>query len=169
MSDPTQSPSDTPAPAVKLAVGDPAPDFDLATSGGGRLSLADLRGTPAVLWFYPAANTSLCTKQACDLRDNIGLFDRAGYRVVGISPDEVPALDRFVAEQNLPYTLAADPTHQTLAAYGAWGAKNMYGKITEGVIRSTVAIDAEGIVTFVKYRVGTPTHIALLQEKLGLQ
>ncbi|PMC75658.1 peroxiredoxin [Brachybacterium sp. UMB0905] len=153
---------------VKLAVGDPAPSFDLATAGGGRVTLEDLRGAPALLWFYPAANTSLCTRQAVDLRDHHEMFTDAGYRVVGISPDEVPELDRFVAEQELPYTLAADPTHEVMAAYGAWGQKNMYGRIVEGTIRSTFAIDADGILTFVKYRVGTPKHIALLQEKLGL-
>lgn len=156
------------AAPVKLAVGDRAPFFDLPTSGGGRLSLADLAGAPAVLWFYPAANTSLCTRQAVDLRDHHQMFTDAGYRVVGISPDPVAELDRFVAEQQLPYTLAGDESHEVMAAYGAWGEKNMYGKIVEGVIRSTFAIDADGVLTFVKYRVGTPKHIALLQEKLGL-
>lgn len=156
------------AAPVKLAVGDRAPSFDVPTSGGGRLSLADLAGAPAVLWFYPAANTSLCTRQAVDLRDHHQMFTDAGYRVVGISPDPVAELDRFVAEQQLPYTLAGDESHEVMAAYGAWGEKNMYGKIVEGVIRSTFAIDADGVLTFVKYRVGTPKHIALLQEKLGL-
>lgn len=155
-------------PPVKLAVGDTAPAFDLATAGGGRVRLEDLRGALALIWFYPAANTSLCTKQACDLRDNHRLFVDAGYRVVGISPDPVAELDRFVAEQDLPYTLASDESHAVMAAYGAWGEKNMYGKLVEGTIRSTFAIDADGVLTFVKYRVGTPKHIALLQEKLGL-
>ena len=153
---------------VKLAVGDAAPALDLPTAGGGRVDLAALRGAPALLWFYPAANTSLCTKQACDLRDNHQLFLDAGYRVIGISPDPVAELDRFIAEQDLPYTLASDESHQVMERYGAWGEKNMYGKLVQGTIRSTFAIDAEGILTFVKYRVGTPKHIALLQENLGL-
>ena len=157
----------SPAP-VKLAVGEAAPAFDLPTSGGGRITLEDLRGAPALLWFYPAANTSLSTNQACDLRDNHRMFLDAGYRVVGVSPDPVAELDRFVAEQELPYTLASDESHEVMSAYGAWGEKNMYGKLVEGTIRSTFALDAEGILTFVKYRVGTPKHIALLQEKLGL-
>ncbi|MFC0676132.1 peroxiredoxin [Brachybacterium hainanense] len=155
-------------PPVKLAVGDAAPAFDLETAGGGRISLDELRGAPALIWFYPAANTSLCTRQACDLRDNHRMFLDAGYRVIGISPDPVPELDRFVAEQDLPYTLASDPTHAVMTAYGAWGEKNMYGKLVEGTIRSTFAVDGSGVLTFVKYRVGTPKHIALLQEKLGL-
>src|SRR5699024_2910355 len=89
---------------VKLAVGEDAPAFDLPTAGGGRVDLASLRGAPVLLWFYPAANTSLCTKQACDLRDNHQMFLDAGYRVIGVSPDPVAELDRFVAEQELPYT-----------------------------------------------------------------
>lgn len=153
---------------VKLAVGDAAPAFDLPMAGGGRVSLEELRGAPALIWFYPAANTSLCTKQACDLRDNHQMFLDAGYRVVGISPDPVAELDRFAAEQHLPYTLAGDESHRVMEAYGAWGTKNMYGKLVEGTIRYSFAIDAEGVLTFVKYRVGTPKHIALLQEKLGL-
>ena len=153
---------------VKLAVGDAAPAFDLPTADGGRVGLEELRGAPALIWFYPAANTSLCTKQACDLRDNHQMFLDAGYRVVGISPDPVAELDRFAAEQDLPYTLAGDESHRVMEAYGAWGTKNMYGKLVEGTIRSSFAIDAEGMLTFVKYRVGTPKHIALLQEKLGL-
>lgn len=157
-----------PSAPQKLAVGDPAPALDLPTAGGGRVDLAALRGAPALLWFYPAANTALCTRQACDLRDNHQLFLDAGYRVIGISPDPVAALDRFVAEQDLPFTLASDETHRVMEAYGAWGEKNMYGRLVEGTIRSSVALDAEGVVTFVRYRVGTPKHIALLQEKLGL-
>src|SRR5699024_8263705 len=146
---------------VKLAVGDPAPALDLPTAAGGRVSLAELRGTPALIWFYPAANTSLCTKQACDLRDNHQMLLDAGYRVVGVSPDPVP-------EQDSPYILASDESHEVTTAYGAWGEKNMYGKIVQGTFRSTFAIDAEGVLTFGKYRLGTPKHIALLQEKLAL-
>ncbi|WP_193107219.1 peroxiredoxin [Brachybacterium sp. FME24] len=157
-----------PSAPVKLAVGDAAPDFDLPIAGGGRVSLTELRGAPALIWFYPAANTSLCTRQACDLRDHHQMFLDAGYRVVGISPDAVSELDRFIAEQDLPYTLAGDESHGVMEAYGAWGEKNMYGRVVEGTIRSSFAIDAEGVLTFVKYRVGTPKHIALLQEKLGL-
>lgn len=159
--------ADAPAP-VKLAVGDMAPDFDLPAAGGGRISLADLRGAPAILWFYPEANTSLCTTQACGLRDEHAAFAEAGYRIVGISPDPVPALDRFVAEQHLPYDLASDESHEVMAAYGAWGTKNMYGRLVQGTIRSTFAIDADGRLTLVKYRVGTPTHVEMLRSRLGI-
>jgi peroxiredoxin Q/BCP len=160
--------SPTSSTPVKLAVGDAAPDFDLPTADGGRVSLADLRGAPALIWFYPAANTSLCTREACDLRDSHEMFLAQGYRIVGISPDPLEAIQRFAREQDLPYTLASDESKDVLRAYGAFGEKNMYGKIVEGVIRSTFAIDAEGRLTYVKYRVGTPKQIADLQAKLGL-
>ena len=153
---------------IKLTVGDAAPDFDLPTADGGRVSLAELRGAPALIWFYPAAGTPVCTRQACDLRDNYQMFVDAGYRVVGISPDPVEKLQTFVERQNLPYTLASDESTQVMAAYGAWGEKNMYGRKVVGTIRSTFAIDDNGILTFVRYRVGTPKHIELLREKLGL-
>lgn len=156
------------AAPIKLAVGDAAPDFDLPTADGGRVSLESLRGAPALIWFYPAAGTPVCTRQACDLRDNYTMFTDAGYRVVGISPDPVEKLQQFAAKQDLPYTLASDESTQVMAAYGAWGEKNMYGRKTVGTIRSTFAIDADGVLTFVRYRVGTPKHIAMLQEKLGL-
>src|SRR5699024_6628677 len=157
-----------PAP-IKLAVGDAAPDFDLPLAGGGRVSLSELRGAPALLWFYPAANTTLCTTQACDLRDNHQLFLDSGYRVIGVSPDPVPELDRFVAEQNLPYDLASDESHEVMSAYGAWGGKNMYGRIVQGTIRSTFAIDPDGRLSFVRHGVATPEHNALRQEQLGRQ
>lgn len=153
---------------MRLAVGDRAPDLDLPLAGGGRVSLADLRGAPAIIWFYPAASTTLCTAQACDLRDSQDVFTEAGYRILGVSPDPVEALDRFRAEQGLTYDLASDETHEVMAAYGAWGTKNMYGRLVEGTIRSTFAIDADGVLTLVKYRVGTPSHIALLRERLGI-
>lgn len=163
-------PADSPdgSTPVKLAVGGRAPDFDLPTAGGGRIALSDLRGAPAILWFYPAANTTLCTAQACGLRDEHAAFAAAGYRIVGISPDPVAELDRFVAEQHLPYDLASDESHAVMAAYGAWGTKNMYGKQVEGTIRSTFALDADGVLTLVRYRVATPTHTAMLRQKLGV-
>ncbi|PWH07585.1 peroxiredoxin [Brachybacterium endophyticum] len=154
--------------AVKLAVGDPAPGFDLPTADGGRVTLEDLRGAPALIWFYPAANTSLCTREACDLRDHQEMFAAKGYRILGISPDPLEEIQRFAREQELPYTLAGDESKDVMRAYGAFGEKNMYGKLVQGTIRSTFAIDADGILTYVKYRVGTPKQIADLQAKLGL-
>ncbi|MCL6422506.1 peroxiredoxin [Brachybacterium sp. JHP9] len=163
--DDSAQPASAPAP---LQVGDAAPDFDLPLAGGGRVSLESLRGAPALIWFYPQANTTLCTREACDLRDNASIFEAQGYRILGISPDPLPELERFIAEQSLPYDLASDESRETMRAYGAFGEKNMYGKIVQGVIRSTFAIDEGGVLTYVKYRVGTPKQIAQLQAKLGL-
>lgn len=164
----TSGPNTADAAPVRLSVGDVAPDFDLPASGGGRIALSDLRGAPAILWFYPGANTPLCTTQACGLRDEHELFDSAGYQVLGISPDPVPELDRFVSEQHLPYPLASDETHEVMAAYGAWGPKNMYGRIVTGTIRSTIVLDAAGTITWLRYRVPTPSHVTLLRGALNL-
>ncbi|MDO5644549.1 MAG: thioredoxin-dependent thiol peroxidase [Dermabacter sp.] len=153
---------------VKLEVGQKAPDFDLPRAGGGRISLADLRGAPAVIWFYPAANTPLCTRQACDLRDSFVGLDAAGVRVVGISPDPVADIERFVSEQQLPFDMASDEDHAVMEAYGAWGEKNMYGKLTMGVIRSSFVIDEHGTLTNVRYRVGTPRHAEWVASAVGL-
>lgn len=154
---------------VKLEVGQKAPDFSLPTAGGGRISLADLTGAPAVLWFYPAAGTPLCTRQACDLRDAAPELTATGARIVGISPDPVEKLDEFVAAKSLPYTLAGDESHEVMEAYGAWGEKNMYGVKKMGMIRSTFVIDAHGTLTAVKYRVGTPKHVEFVRNALDLQ
>ncbi|MDO5661818.1 MAG: peroxiredoxin [Brachybacterium sp.] len=153
---------------VKLAVGDRAPAFDLPTADGRRITTEDLRGAPALIWFYPGANTPVCTRQAVDLRDHHRVFTDAGYRIVGISPDPLPEIQRFVREQELPYTLASDADHAAGHAYGTWGEKNMYGRVVTGTIRSTFALDADGVITFARYRVGTPKHIAVLREKLGI-
>lgn len=153
---------------VKLRVGDKAPDFDLELAGGGRVSLADLSGEAALIWFYPAAGTPLCTKQACALRDHYAELHVNGARILGISPDSIEDVERFKDLENLPFLMAADPTRKTLMAYGAWGEKNMYGKITEGVLRSSFVLDARGTITAVKYRVGTPTHVDFVRNALGL-
>lgn len=153
--------------SIKLAVGDTAPDFDLETADGGRVTLADLVGAPAVVWCYPAAGTPGCTTEACGLRDNFAEFTADGVSILGISPDTVADILKFKEHQELPYQLAADPTHATLEAYGAWGTKNMYGKITEGVIRSTFVLDANGIITAVKYRVQVAKHVDFVREALA--
>lgn len=154
---------------VKLQPGDAAPDFDLELAGGGRISLADLKGAPAVLWFYPAANTPLCTRQACDMRDNFAELTANGARILGVSPDEISAVEQFVRDQGLPFDMAGDPSKETLKKYGAWGEKNMYGKITEGFIRSTFVLDEKGIIVAAKYRVGTPSHVGFLRGVLDLK
>lgn len=153
---------------VKLAPGDKAPDFDLPLAGGGRITLADLAGESALIWFYPAAGTSLCTRQARDLRDHAEELTARGARILGISPDPVEKVEEFVEKERLPFAMASDERHAVMEAYGAWGEKNMYGVKKMGVIRSSFVINANGILTAVKYRVGTPKHVDFVRNGLVL-
>lgn len=152
----------------RLAVGDLAPDFTLPAAGGGTVSLSDLRGQHVVVYFYPAAGTPGCTKQACDFRDSLASLQGAGYAVVGISPDDVPALERFVAAEQLTFPLASDVDRSVLEAYGAWGEKSLYGRTVTGVIRSTVVVDPEGQVELAQYNVKATGHVAKLRRDLGI-
>lgn len=153
---------------VKLAPGDKAPDFDLPLAGGGRITLEDLAGESALIWFYPAAGTSLCTRQARDLRDHAEELTASGARILGISPDPIDKVEEFVEKEGLPFAMAADEGHAVMEAYGAWGEKNMYGVKKMGVIRSSFVIDAHGVLTAVKYRVGTPKHVEFVRKALSL-
>ncbi|WP_144831944.1 thioredoxin-dependent thiol peroxidase [Kocuria rhizophila] len=152
----------------RLSPGDTAPDFTLPDAHGGHLSLADLRGERAVLYFYPRAATPGCTTQACDFRDSLTSLGAAGYRVVGISPDAPEALARFSAEHDLGFPLLSDPDHRVAEAYGAWGEKKNYGKVYEGLIRSTVVLDEHGMVDLAQYNVRAKGHVAKLRRDLGL-
>ena len=153
---------------ARLAVGDPAPAFDLPTSDGGTLSLEDLRGSSTVVFFFPAAMTPGCTTEACDFQDSYASLQAAGYAVVGISPDPVERLAEFAREQRLTYPLASDIDRSVLEAYGAYGEKQLYGKTVVGVIRSTFVIDPEGKVRLPKYNVRATGHVAALRKELGL-
>jgi peroxiredoxin Q/BCP len=140
-----------------LQVGDTAPDFALTADDGSEVSLSDYRGRKVVLYFYPKANTSGCTKQACAVRDVYGDIDAGGAVVLGISPDEPPALVKFREKYNLPFPLLSDPDHQVAAAYGAWGEKKMYGRTYEGIIRSHFAVDGDGRITELEIKVKPET------------
>lgn len=150
----------------RLAVGDIAPDFTLQTAGGGAVTLSDLRGRRVIVYFYPAAMTPGCTTEACDFRDNLASLQAAGFAVVGISPDELPALEKFVEAEHLTFPLASDPDRSVLEAWGAWGEKSLYGKTVTGVIRSTVVVDAEGRVELAQYNVKATGHVAKLRRDL---
>ncbi|ROS27972.1 thioredoxin-dependent thiol peroxidase [Cellulomonas sp. PhB150] len=152
----------------RLAPGDLAPDFTLATADGSQVHLADLRGQRVIVYFYPAAMTPGCTKEACDFRDSLSALAAAGFAVVGISPDEVAKLAKFVEAEQLTFPLASDPTREVLEAWGAWGEKKLYGKTVTGVIRSTVVVGADGHVEVAQYNVRATGHVAKLRRDLGV-
>ncbi|WP_026421338.1 thioredoxin-dependent thiol peroxidase [Actinokineospora inagensis] len=153
---------------TKLSPGDVAPAFTLPDSEGTEVSLADFRGKSVVVYFYPAASTPGCTKQACDFRDNLAELNDAGFAVLGISPDKPAKLAKFVAEEGLTFPLLSDPDRAVLTAYGAYGEKQMYGKTVTGVIRSTFIVDAEGKIATALYNVRATGHVAKLRKDLKI-
>ena len=138
--------------------GKPAPEFELASDSGDKVSLASLRGKPVVLYFYPKDDTPGCTTQACGIRDAYGEFELSGAVVLGVSPDDEGSHVKFKEKYGLPFTLLADPEHEVAERYGVWVEKKNYGKTYMGVERSTFVIDAEGKVAKVMRRVKPDTH-----------
>ncbi|EMQ99876.1 thioredoxin-dependent thiol peroxidase [Paeniglutamicibacter gangotriensis] len=155
--------------AVRLAAGDQAPDFTLTDARGQELALSSLRGKKTIVYFYPAASTPGCTKQACDFRDSLDSLTSAGYQVVGISPDAPAKLAKFTAKEELTFPLLADEDHAVAAAYGAWGEKKNYGRTYEGLIRSTIVLDEHGVVEVAQYNVRATGHVTKLRRDLGLE
>ena len=153
---------------MTLSPGDLAPDFDLADDSGGRVHLADLRGTRVLLYAYPAAMTAGCTKQACDFRDNLSVFSDSGLTILGISPDKPEKLAKFRERDGLTFPLLSDPDRTVLTAYGAFGEKKLYGKTVVGVIRSTFVIGADGRIEHAFYNVKATGHVAKLIRDLNL-
>jgi peroxiredoxin Q/BCP len=158
----------TATPSGRLTPGDTAPDFTLDSDTGEQVSLADLRGRKVIVYFYPNAMTAGCTKQACDFTDSLSSLKAAGYEVVGISPDSPAKLAKFRERDGLTITLLSDPDKSVLQAYGAYGEKKLYGKVVEGVIRSTFVVDEEGKVSLAQYNVKATGHVAKLRRDLGL-
>jgi peroxiredoxin Q/BCP len=150
----------------RLDVGDTAPDFTLSDADGKSVSLSDYRGRSVIVYFYPAASTPGCTKQACDFRDNLAELDGQNYAVLGISPDKPAKLAKFRDNQSLTFPLLSDPDREVLEAYGAYGEKKLYGKTMVGVIRSTVVVDPEGKVAKALYNVKATGHVAKLMKEL---
>ena len=153
---------------VQLKAGDPAPEFTLPDADGKPVSLTDFRGRRVIVYFYPAAMTAGCTKQACDFRDSLSQLDGAGVTVVGISPDPVTKLARFRNEQHLTFPLLSDIDRVVLDEYGAYGEKKLYGKTVVGVIRSTFVIGADGRVEVAQYNVKATGHVAKLRKELEI-
>ncbi|WP_328603875.1 thioredoxin-dependent thiol peroxidase [Amycolatopsis sp. NBC_00345] len=152
----------------RLSPGDAAPDFTLPDSTGKDVSLSDFHGQAVVVYFYPAAGTPGCTKQACDFRDNLAELNDAGYQVLGVSPDKPEKLAKFVAAEQLTFPLLADPDKTVLTAWGAFGEKKNYGRVVQGVIRSTFIVDADGKIAKALYNVRATGHVAKLIKDLGL-
>jgi peroxiredoxin Q/BCP len=154
--------------STRLQPGDAAPDFTLPDADEKPVSLADYRGRRVIIYFYPAASTPGCTKQACDFRDNLAEFDGAGLDVLGISPDKPAKLVKFRDAEQLTFPLLSDVDKTVLGAYGAFGEKTMYGKKVTGVIRSTFVIDPEGRIEHAFYNVRATGHVAKLRKDLSV-
>ncbi|WP_445524344.1 thioredoxin-dependent thiol peroxidase [Streptomyces cyslabdanicus] len=152
----------------RLQPGDVAPAFALPDADGKEVSLADHKGRKVIVYFYPAALTPGCTKQACDFTDNLDLLAGAGYDVIGISPDKPEKLAKFRDKESLEVTLLADPDKKVLESYGAFGEKKLYGKTVVGVIRSTIVVDEEGKVERALYNVKATGHVAKIIKDLGI-
>ncbi len=153
---------------ARLEPGDLAPDFALPDADGTIVRLSDFRGRQVVVYFYPAALTPGCTKQACGFRDSGADFDAAGYAVVGISPDQPAKLRKFREAESLNFPLLSDPSRETLTAWGAYGEKLLYGKPVTGVIRSTFVVDEKGRIERAMYGVKATGHVEKLRRELGV-
>ena len=154
--------------AVSLEPGSSAPDFSLPDKDGKVHSLSEYRGQKVILYFYPAASTPGCTTQACDFRDNMASLQSAGYVVLGVSKDKLPALQTFAENENLGFPLLSDQDLSVHNAYGAYGEKSMYGKKVMGVIRSTFVVDESGNLEHSLYNVKATGHVEMLRKKLGI-
>jgi peroxiredoxin Q/BCP len=153
---------------MRLAPKDTAPAWTLLDADENKHSLKDFKGRNLVIYFYPAALTPGCTKQACDFRDNLKLLESSDFAVVGISPDKPAKLAKFRETHDLNFPLLSDPDRKVLDAYGAYGEKTMYGKKVTGVIRSTFVVDPKGKISHALYNVKATGHVAKLLKDLAL-
>ena len=153
---------------ARLSPGDTAPEFTLTNDAGDEVALGDFLGRKVIVYFYPAAMTPGCTKQACDFTDSLSALQAAGYEVLGISPDKPAKLAKFRERDHLTIRLLSDPDRSVMQQYGAFGEKKLYGKTVEGVIRSTVVVDEDGKVFLAQYNVKATGHVAKLRKDLGL-
>ena len=154
--------------STRLQPGDSAPDFTLPSDTGANVTLSGLLGAKVIVYFYPAAMTAGCTKQACDFSESIDALQSHGYTVLGISPDKPEKLAKFRERDNLTIELLSDPERTVLDAYGAFGEKKLYGKTVEGVIRSTFVVDEGGKIELAQYNVRATGHVAKLRKDLGI-
>ncbi|UUZ43896.1 thioredoxin-dependent thiol peroxidase [Janibacter limosus] len=153
----------------RLTPGDPAPDFTLPDDTGEQVSLSDFRGKRVIVYFYPAAMTPGCTKQACDFSESLEALRAADTEVVGISPDAPGKLATFRERDGLTITLLSDADKSVMTARGAYGEKKLYGKVVQGVIRSTIVVGQDGVVTHAQYNVKATGHVARVRRDLGIE
>lgn len=152
---------------MTLNTGDTAPEFSLTDDHGATVSLKNYAGKRVIMYFYPRANTPGCTKEACDFRDSLEQLNGMDIAVLGISPDTPEKLAAFREEHHLTFPLLSDPDKAVMKAYGAFGEKKNYGRVVEGVIRSTFLIEPDGTVGVAKYNVKATGHVARFIRDLG--
>ena len=152
----------------RLQPGNTAPEFTLINESGDSVSLSDYRGRKVVVYFYPAAMTPGCTTQACDFRDSLDSLSASGYAVLGISPDEPSTLAAFRDRDGLTFPLLSDADKRVMRTWGAYGEKKLYGKLVNGVIRSTFVVDEDGRIEIAQYNVKATGHVAKLRRELGI-
>lgn len=150
--------------SARLEVGDKAPAFSLPDADGNTVKLSDFKGRKVVVYFYPAASTPGCTKQACSFRDNLAALNDTGIDVVGISPDKPEKLAKFRDAEALTFPLLSDPDKSVLTAWGAFGEKKLYGKTVQGVIRSTFVVDGKGNIAQANYNVKAASTASAIQK-----
>ena len=153
---------------MPVSAGNPAPDFELLDDTGTPRKLSDYRGRKVVLYFYPKDDTSGCTKEACNFRDDYSAYERAGVTILGVSPDDVNSHTKFKKKYQLPFPLLADVGHKVCDLYGVWGPKKFLGKEYDGVLRTTFLIDENGNIVRVYEKVRPTEHSAELLSALGV-
>jgi peroxiredoxin Q/BCP len=151
---------------ARLEVGDKAPAFSLPDADGKTVKLSDFKGRKVIVYFYPAASTPGCTKQACSFRDNLAELNHAGIDVVGISPDKPEKLAKFRDAESLTFPLLGDPDKKVLTAWGTFGEKKMYGKTVQGVIRSTFLVDEKGKIAVAQYNVKAANTATAIEKMI---
>jgi peroxiredoxin Q/BCP len=149
-----------------LEEGDKVPALTLTADDGSKIKLADLKGSPVVLYFYPRDDTPGCTREACDFRDRSQELKKLGAKIFGVSPDDVTSHVKFKGKYKLNFPLLADPDHKTAEKFGAWREKNMYGKKSVGIVRSTFLIGSDGVIKKVWRSVKVDGHDAAVLEAL---
>lgn len=152
----------------RLAEGDSAPNFSLNDQDGKSVELSSFKGKKVIVYFYPAAATPGCTKEACDFNDNLSVLRAAGYDVLAVSPDAVAKLKKFKDKQKLNFELLSDSDLAVHKIWGAFGMKSLYGRVYEGVLRSTFVVDEDGKIALALYNVKATGHVEMLRKKLGI-